>query len=373
MNAGFDFEYVFPAIRGVQARREFYVSMVPLRMLPKVFSFNEQGDLPAEMRHQRALNKARLPAMVRYLTEFRDSYIFSAITASIDAQVRFEEFGDTHQPGGASVSVLKTGLLHVPMNARFIINDGQHRRAAITQALEEAPDLGEECIAVVFFLDVGLERCQQMFSDLNGHAVRTSRAINILFDHRDKLGKISKRLAFECPVFKGFVEMDRSSLAARSRKLLTLSAIYSAVKDLLADRKSQSIEELLQLATGYWVCVADQFHEWKMALAGALTAGELRRDFIYVHGIGLHALGRLGRALLRDRPKTWEKDLAKLKKIDWARNNSAQWEGRAMTGGKLSKTDTNVTLTCNVLKRALGLELSAEEQRVEDNFKRGAI
>jgi len=37
------FEYVFPAIRGVQARREFYVSMVPLRMVSKVFSFNEDG------------------------------------------------------------------------------------------------------------------------------------------------------------------------------------------------------------------------------------------------------------------------------------------------------------------------------------------
>jgi DNA sulfur modification protein DndB len=371
MNAGFDFEYVFPAIRGIQARREFYVSMVPLRLLPKVFSFNEEGDLPAELRHQRALNKARLPSMVRYLTTNRDSYIFSAITASVDAQVRFEEFGDSHQ--AASAGVLKTGLLHVPMNARFIINDGQHRRAAIAAAMEEAPDLGDECIAVVFFLDVGLERCQQMFSDLNGHAVRTSRAINILFDHRDKLGKISKRLAFECPAFKGLVEMDRSALAARSRKLLTLSAIYSALKDLLADQKTESIDDLLALASRYWVKVADQFPEWGMVLAGALTAGELRKDFIYVHGIGLHAIGRLGRALLRDRPKTWEKDLAKLKNVDWSRSNSSQWEGRAMTGGKLSKTDTNVTLTANVLKKALGLDLSPEEQRIEDNFKRGAI
>ncbi|MFK0926770.1 DNA sulfur modification protein DndB [Pseudomonas aeruginosa] len=31
------FSYIFPAIRGVQAGREFYVSMCPLRVLAKLF------------------------------------------------------------------------------------------------------------------------------------------------------------------------------------------------------------------------------------------------------------------------------------------------------------------------------------------------
>lgn len=364
------FEYVFPAIRGVQSRREYFVSMVPLRLLPKVFSFNEENDIPAELRHQRALNKARLPGMLRYLLNNRDSYIFSAITASIDAPIRFESFGEGFQAGGDG---LKVGILHIPMSARFIINDGQHRRAAITAALEEAPDLGDESIAVVFYLDVGLERCQQMFADLNGYAVRTSRAINILFDHRDQLGKIAKRLAFECSVFKGLVEMDRSTLAARSRKLFTLSAIYSAMRDLLADQKDPSNEDLFQLASRYWTKVAAQFPEWGMVSAGSVTAGDVRRDFIYVHGIGLHALGRLGRALLKEKPKSWEKELAGLRSVDWSRANAQVWEGRAMIGGKLSKSDTNVTLVANVLKKALDLDLPPEDQRIEDNFKKGAL
>lgn len=363
------FEYVFPAIRGVQSRREYFVSMVPLRLLPKVFTFNEEGDIPAELRHQRSLNKARLLGMMRYLLENRDSYIFSALTASIDAPIRFESFGDGFQAGEG----LRVGILHVPMSARFIINDGQHRRAAITAALEEAPDLGDESIAVVFYLDVGLERCQQMFADLNGHAVRTSRALNILFDHRDDLGKIAKRLAFECPVFKGLVEMDRSNLAARSRKLFTLSAIYSAVRDLLADQKERNLEDLFQLAGRYWTKVAAQFPEWGMVSAGSVTAGDVRRDFIYVHGIGLHALGRLGRALLKEKPKSWERDLPALRTVDWSRGNASLWEGRAMTGGKLSKSDTNVTLVANVLKKALDLDLTPEDQRLEDNFKKGAL
>jgi DNA sulfur modification protein DndB len=54
-----DFSYVFPAIRGVQAGREYYVSMCPLRLLKRLFSFDEEALVP-ELRAQRMLNKARI-------------------------------------------------------------------------------------------------------------------------------------------------------------------------------------------------------------------------------------------------------------------------------------------------------------------------
>ena len=41
-----DFSYVFPAIRGVQAGREYYVSMCPLRLLRRLFSFDEEELVP---------------------------------------------------------------------------------------------------------------------------------------------------------------------------------------------------------------------------------------------------------------------------------------------------------------------------------------
>ncbi|GIU78070.1 MAG: hypothetical protein KatS3mg005_1308 [Bryobacteraceae bacterium] len=58
-------------------------------------------------------------------------------------------------------------------------------------ALRECPDLGDETIAVVFFLDIGLKRCQQMFADLNRYAVRPSRSIGILYDHRDDSAELA--------------------------------------------------------------------------------------------------------------------------------------------------------------------------------------
>ena len=91
------------------------------------------------------------------------------------------------------------------MDAKFIINDGQHRRAAILEALEQKPELGYETIAVVFYLDVGLARSQQMFSDLNRYAVRTSRSLSLLYDHRSEKAKLARMVIMNSEVFKDLI------------------------------------------------------------------------------------------------------------------------------------------------------------------------
>jgi DNA sulfur modification protein DndB len=174
-NMALPFEYVFPAIRGIQAGREYYVSMCPVRLIPKIFSFDDE-EIPPEMRAQRILNRSRVPEIARYVVSNPTGYVFSAITVSINADIAFESIGSED-----------IGRLTVPMDARFVINDGQHRRAAFEQALKENPDLGDETIAVVFFLDIGLKRSQQMFTDLNRYAVHPDPSLNILYDNRDRL------------------------------------------------------------------------------------------------------------------------------------------------------------------------------------------
>ncbi|WP_368856456.1 DNA sulfur modification protein DndB, partial [Escherichia coli] len=63
------------------------------------------------------------------------------------------------------------------LGASLVINDGQHRRAAIEAAIRERPFLGDETIAVVVYPDRGLRRSQQMFVDLNQHAVKPARSL----------------------------------------------------------------------------------------------------------------------------------------------------------------------------------------------------
>lgn len=357
------FEYQFPAIRGIQAQREYYVSMCPMRLLPKLFQFDED-ELAPELRAQRQLNRSRIPELSRYITENVDNYVFSAITVSIDADISFSPFAGEGEAN-------RIGILKIPMSARFIINDGQHRRAAIDVALRNHPELGDETIAVVFFLDKGLERCQQMFADLNRYAIRPSSSLSILYDYRDETAQFVKSLIASSDIFRDVVELEKTSLAPRSRRLFTLSAIYHATNDLLSGLPEMEPEEAARLALEYWEAVAGQMEDWNRVRRGELTAGEVRADFIHTHGVVLQALARTGRALISRYPKSWKKKIAGLKTIDWRRANSTMWEGRALVGGQLSKAHQNITLTANAIKAHLGLDLSVEEQRVEDAFRRG--
>ncbi|MBK8078526.1 MAG: DNA sulfur modification protein DndB [Kineosporiaceae bacterium] len=360
------FEYVFPAIRGVQAGREYYVTMCPLRLIPRLFVFDEEELVP-EMRAQRSLNKARIPEMTRYILDNSDSYVFSALTASVDAEVDFEPIGS----GGGPAD--RVGTLKIPMSAKFVINDGQHRRAAIQQALVDNPELGDESIAIVMFLDVGLDRCQQMFADLNRYAIRPSKSIGVLYDHRDEMSAIAKLVIFRSTFFNDLTELETSNLAARSRKLFTLSAFYNADKALLEGVEPDSLERRVDLATEFWHLVADQFPEWHQVHNRQVSAGEIRRDFIHSHGIVLHALGKVGNSLLvaKKPPVTWQRTLGKLRDLDWHRANATTWEGRAILGGKVSKSAANVLLTTAAIRTALGMPLPPEEQRAEDAFNRG--
>lgn len=57
--------------------------------------------------------------------------MFLALAASIDGEFKFTPFMDTD-----------VGIFEVDMEAVFLINDGQHRKAAIEAAIEEDSSLG---------------------------------------------------------------------------------------------------------------------------------------------------------------------------------------------------------------------------------------
>ena len=139
-----DFVYRFPAVKGVQATREYYIAMVPLKMIPKLFPEDEEY-VPPEYRAQRKLNTTRIPVISKYILDNRNTYVFSALAASIDGEFRF-----------CLSEQVNLGILEISMDAKLLINDGQHRKAAILEAIKEDESLLNETISVVFFQDQGL-------------------------------------------------------------------------------------------------------------------------------------------------------------------------------------------------------------------------
>ena len=94
-----DFVYRFPVVRGSQAGVEYYIAMVPLKMLSRLFPAEDEEYVLPEYRAQRKLNEARIPVISKYILDNRDSYVFSALAASIDGNFSFEKIGKNPDPG----------------------------------------------------------------------------------------------------------------------------------------------------------------------------------------------------------------------------------------------------------------------------------
>lgn len=341
------FTYNFPALRGYQAGKEYYVVMCPLRLIPKIFLFDEE-EIPVEYRAQRILNKSRIPEMTTYILENTTNYVFSSITASVDGELIFE-------PLNKDMPTQDLGLLKISMDSRFLINDGQHRRAAIEEALKFVPELGNETISVVFFHDTGLNRSQQIFSDLNLHAINTTSSIGILYDHRDPLSLITKDLVAENPFLTRYTDKERVSLSKNSPKVLALNFIHNTNKRLLHKTKGSSItNEETAFLIEFWNIICDSIPEWQAVLNKELSPRDLRINFIVGHSVFIESLGEVGKKLKDEYPDCWQEKLKLLRHIDWSRSNTSDWLGRSFNeNGRIQKTNHNITATANRIKELI--------------------
>jgi DNA sulfur modification protein DndB len=342
----------FPAMHGVMGKRDYYVAIMKLALVPKLFKFRDWAELPPEQRAQRVLQKSRIPEIAQYILDNVDGYLFSSLTASYNIEPTF-----TAVPGHTDL-----GVLRLPFEADLVINDGQHRRAAIEEALKENPEIGQESISVVLFPWEDMDRVQQMFSDLNRTARTTSKSLNILYNHRDLLSQVALTVTERLPVFNRFVDKDRISLPLRSPKLFTLGAIYDGTLALLESVTHPDYEQKLAQCLEFWETVAKNMPLWGQVEAGDLKPAELRQEYICTHAVVLWALGAMGRTLISEHPMDWQQRLEALKAIDWRRTNR-DWQGVAMSGSDVVNRRQSRMDTASFLKRKLGLMLTPGEER----------
>ncbi len=349
-----DFVYRFPVVKGVQATREYYIAMIPLKMISKLFPQEDEYILP-EYRAQRKLNAARIPVISKYILNNRENYVFSALAASIDGKFKFcpSEYPDV-------------GLLEISMDAKLLINDGQHRKAAILEAISEDESLLNETISVVLFEDQGLARSQQMFTDLNKHAVKTSNSIAELYDSRDQLAVVTRNVISKIKFFNAYTDKEKDILGKYSSNLFTLSTFYNANKRII--RSAPITKETEMFLLQYWSCVCQNILPWKDLYYHNISKVDLRENYIVTQAVIIQVLGRLGYYFFANKNYSIESYLCKLQGINWKRG-SDDWKLRTIrANGRMINNEEAVTLTCNVLKGYLGLPLDEFEQGKESSF-----
>ena len=110
----------FAAMRGNIGKRNYFVAMIKLNLVPKLFKFRDWAELPPEQRAQRIIQKSRIPQITQYILDNEDGYLFSSLTASFNCDPNFRAF-ENHDD---------MGILEMPFEADLVINDGQQNSHA---------------------------------------------------------------------------------------------------------------------------------------------------------------------------------------------------------------------------------------------------
>jgi DNA sulfur modification protein DndB len=219
-----------------------------------------------------------------------------------------------------------------------------------------------------------------MFLDLNRFVNKTSKPMNVLYDHRDPLSALNIQVANQVPVFQGMVDMEKASIPLRSPQLLTLSALYDANSELLGSPiehpDSKLFQDKVKRAIVYWTEVAKAIPDWQKVKDRELAAPALRQDKICTHAIILRALGGVGNALFAYHPNDWGRKIQGLSKLDWRKSIDGRvnplWDNVCIVAGSVVSHRQARVATLAVLKDALGLPLSNQERVVFSNLPRGA-
>ena len=344
--------YTFPALHGKQGEHEYYLLLCPLYLVPRIFLFDE-SPVPREWLPRPSLNSGRVERIAGYLQAHANDYVLAPLVASATTPVEFT---------ATTESIQEIGSVRIPLQTILVVQDGQHRRAAIEELLAESHTLLDNTVPVMLFPDPSLKQSPSIFAALNQEYVQQNASRRVAHDVARPLAAVVRRLTEEVPIFQGRIDYEKTTISNRSIALFTMNAVFEATKALLNVSEREDISESQHdLALRFWTALGDTIPEWQRVIDGNVSPASLRLHYVHAHSVTLLAIGRTGAALIGAHPGDWEMRLDAWHVIDWSRQNPA-WNGRAMLQGRMSKKHTSVQLTSNLLKRALDLPLTEKEE-----------
>ena len=115
------------------------------------------------------------------------------------------------------------------------IFDGQHRRRAIQDVLagmengEQRAALEKASIPIVLYAEEDMVALRQMFSDASKTKNPEANVVT-QFDQRDAFNLMARRIADESRLFVGRVEMNRTTVAPGSQRLIAINQLAETLK-----------------------------------------------------------------------------------------------------------------------------------------------
>ena len=364
-----------PALKGHMGGVDYYVITLPFSVMSRYVTTTDRN-LPAQQRENRTPRESRFKAISKYIRDNPETYRFSSITCTYgkDGTKKPIDWDPVTKEG----DLANIGVLTIDQRDPLIIVDGQHRFKGIEKAIEAEPELGDEMISIVLFPYKDLRSAQQLFSDLNRNAKKTTKSLDILFDRRDIYNRVLQQLVNKVSVFRNHVNLEDAGIPAQSSDVFTLSGIYQATDPIIkAINEASFISEELTNVPGVdtadlekryadfladvWEFIAAQFPEWSKAVNGELDIRVVRSKYLHWNSGVISAVGQVVASAMKEKGKDWRKAmktaLGHPDNLGWRRAES-HWQGLVTAGTLVLPRSVVAPQLRAYLKKLAGLTLT---------------
>lgn len=247
-----------PSHRFHQGGRDVYFFALDLETLDGLLPQRVEDSVVRDA--NRRLTPSHAKNIQKYLDE-KDDWLLGALMLGIapDA-VEFEPYM-SEQSEQALPNFGELRIRTKRVNTMKIF-DGQHRRRAIQDVLANLSNAGDNrsrdkldtlrktSMTIVLYAENETRTLRQMFVDAS-QTKRIEGNTVTRFDQRDAFNQVAVRLADNSRLFKGRVEIERSSVARTSRNLLAVNQLAAILKSLevgYAGRVSRDLNDSYMLA-----------------------------------------------------------------------------------------------------------------------------
>ena len=274
-----------PAHRFQQGGRDVYYFALDLPTLDGLLPQRVDDSVVKDA--NRRLTPGHAKSIQMYLDE-KDDWLLGALMLGIapDA-VEFEPYPSEE---GENTDFGQLRILTNRANTMKIF-DGQHRRRAIQDALAElagngqrkdkSDELRKASMSIVLYAEDNTQTLRQMFVDASQNK-RIEPHTTTRFDQRDPFNMAAVWLSEKSRLFRGRVEMERSSVPRSSQSLVAINQLATVLKTLKVGysrrvSKAMNDEYMLDLDSLYRQCRAwsDEFLPAARYEYGGIISGEI--------------------------------------------------------------------------------------------------
>lgn len=395
-----------PAIKSQMGSIVYYQTTITARELVSFARTARETDQWAsqsiEERIQRDINKKRISEeIVPYLANHPDRFFGAFIILVEKGTITYEPLQDLgfRSPLAYKEGADAMGFLTVTGDGQHIALDGQHRLVALRDTIQSADELGpfqsqvgNDRVSVIIIEYRDNETTRRIFNKVNRNAKPVGRADNILLSEDDGYAILSRWLldssrgAPLAAVRVGsriieLVNWKSNTLSKRLKELTTISAVYEAVKKILAfegyddlDEKANQVrpsddrlEEAYEVIERWWETLLKEVDAFKRALEDPDEVPNIRfsdsvpfdRHTLLLRPVGQIAMirGILKAMKASNGALTLSQAIERVNRIDWSADPNGYWRDVIMRAdGRMSAREESYNLASELIAYMIGNE-----------------